>query len=151
MSEEWIENLKKAIGREGKPSVIHMESSMVKSFVEAIEDANPLWQNEEYAGKTPYKGTVVPPQMLVTSMMSGGGTRPELPPILFTRVLDGGGEWEFFSSIRVGDTITITTKLKNIRETEGKLGKMLLLFFETTHKNQKGEIVARSQGTQISY
>lgn len=151
MAEEWVENLKKAIGKEGKPSLFHIEGSMVKSFIDAIEDPNPLWQDQEYARITPYKGTVMPPMMLVTSMLSGGGTRPELPPILFTRVLDGGGEWEFFAPIRIGDTLTITTKLKNIRETEGKLGKMLLLFFETTHKNQKGEVVARSQGTQISY
>lgn len=151
MSEEWIENLRNAIGKEGKPSIIHIESHMVKSFIDAIEDPNPLWLDEEYARKTPYKGTIMPPMMLVTSMLSGGGTRPELPPILLTRVLDGGGEWEFFAPISVGDSLTITTKLKNIRETEGKLGKMLILIFETTHKNQKGEVVARSQGTQISY
>lgn len=151
MAEEWIENLRKAIGKEGTPNVVHIERNMVKSFIDSIEDPNPLWQDEAYASKTPYKGTIMPPTMLVTSMMSGGGTRPELPPIPLTRILDGGGEWEFFIPVRVGDVITITTKLKNIRETEGKLGKMLLLFFETTHKNQKGDIVARSQGTVINY
>lgn len=151
MAEEWIENLKKAIGKEGRPSVIHIERNMVKSFVEAIEDTNPLWLDEEYARKTPHKGAIVPPSMLVTSNFSGGQTRPELPPILLTRVLDAGGEWEFLAPIRIGDALTITTKLKNIRETEGKLGKMLLVIFETTHVNQRGDVVARAQGTSINY
>lgn len=151
MAEEWLENFRKAIGKEGKPSVIQIERRMVQRFLDAIGDQNPLWQDEDYARKTAYKGTIVPPMMLVTSMMSGGGTRPELPPTPLTRILDGGGEWEFFAPIRVGDALTTSTRLKNIRETEGRLGKMLILMFETTHRNQKGEVVARSSGTQITY
>lgn len=81
--------------------------------------------------------------------MSGGGGRPDLD-LPFDRILDGGGQWEFFSPIRIGDIITSTTKFADLREKDGKTGKMLFLTFETSHVNQHGETVAKSRGTLIN-
>ena len=123
---------------------------MIKKFAESIGDPNPLWQDEEYARKTKYGGITAPPQIFCTAMLSGSSTFPEVP-FPFKRMLDGGGEWEFFLPLRPGDVITSTTKFANVSEREGKLGIMVFMVFETTHKNQRGEIVAKSRGTLISY
>ena len=131
------EEMRKAIGTE-KVTSIEIERRTIKRFVEATEDPNPLWQE------------CAPPMLFSAVMMSGKEARPEVPNPL-PRILDGGGKWEFFQPVRPGDVITNIAKLADIREREGKLGKMLYWRFEMTHKNQRGEIVAKSTSTVISY
>ena len=53
--------------------------------------------------------------------------------------------------VQAGDVITATTKVVDIYEREGRLGKMLFVISETTYKNQDGEIVAKARNTGISY
>ena len=145
-----LEELEKMIGKEGKPVEIEIEKGMIRKFAEAIGDPNPLWQDEEYAKKTRCGSIIAPPEITICSMFSGASTFPEVP-IPYKRILDGGGEWESLLPIRPGDIITSVTKFARVFEREGKAGKMVFMIFETTHKNQKGEIVAKSHGTLISY
>ena len=72
----------------------------------------------------------------------------ELP---VTRLLDGGGDWEYFRPIRPGDVLTVVTKLVDIRERAGRMGTMVFLVSELTWRNQRNELVARSRGTSIRY
>ena len=81
--------------------------------------------------------------------MSGAGIRPEVP-LPFHRTVDGGGEIEFYLPIKPGDKIIAYTKFVDLREKEGKSGKMLFVSFETLHKNQRGEMVAKSKATVIN-
>lgn len=144
-----VEALRKAIGVEGETAVIEIEKGMIRKFAEAIGDSNPLWQDEDYAKKRRYGGITAPPELFCSSMLSGGGTRPDVP-LPYKRILDGGGEWEFFLPVKPGDVITSTTKFVDLQEREGKTGKMAFLIFETTHQNQRGEVVAKSRGTLIN-
>lgn len=147
--EVTIEELRKLIGTEGQPVVIEIEKGMIRKFAEAIEDPNPLWQDEEYARKSRYGGLVAPPEILCSVMFSGGASRPEIP-LPYKRILDGGGEWEFFLPLKPGDVITSVTKFADVYMREGKAGKMIFQVFETIHRNQRGEIVAKSRGTLIN-
>ena len=139
MTEEavTVDGLRGMLGVEGKPAVVEIEKRMVKRFVEAVGDTNSLWQE------------IAPPGLFFSAMISGSGARPEVP-LPFTRVLDGGGEWEFFLPVKIGDIITSVTQFTHLHEREGKTGKMLFLTFETTHKNQKGEVVAKSRATGVN-
>ena len=144
------DEIRACIGMQTEPTVIEIEKGMIKRFVEAIEDPNPLWQDEEYAKKGRYGGIVAPPGFLITLMMKG--PELELPfELPFTRRLDGGGEWEYFKPVRPGDVITVVTRLADIKEREGNLGTMVFLVTETTWKNQRNELVARSSGTLIRH
>ena len=142
--------IRACIGIQSQPTVIEIERSMIKRFAEAIEDPNPLWQDEEYARNARNGGIVAPPGFLISLMMRG--PMPELPfELPFTRLLDGGGEWEYFKPIRPGDVITVVTRLADVMEREGKMGTMVFLVTETTWKNQRNELIARSRGTSIRY
>lgn len=151
MAEQLItDEMRAAIGRQSEPTVIEIEKGMIKRFAQAIEDPNPLWQDEEYARNTRYGGIVAPPGFLMTMMMSG--PIMELPfqsPL--TRILDGGGEWEYFEPVRPGDVLTVVNTLVDIRERSGRAGKMLFVVRETTWRNQRKELVAKSRGTLIYY
>jgi len=138
------------VGMRFEPAVIEIEKGMITRFAEAIEDPNPLWQDEEYARSSRYGGIVAPPGFLMSLMMRG--PTMELPfELPVTRVLDGGGDWEYFKPIRPGDVLTVVTKLVDIREREGRMGTMVFMVSEITWRNQRNEFVARSRGTSIRY
>jgi len=69
----------------------------------------------------------------------------------FLRALAGGDELEYYLPVRPGDVITSVSKITEYNEREGKRGKMLFTIIETTYKNQRGEVVATSSSTYISY
>ena len=142
-----IDELKALVGKEEKTEVIEVEKRMIRMVAEAIGDPNPLWSDEAYAKKCGYQGLVAPPGFLITAMVSGGRVDVPMP---YKRMLAGGGEWEFYSPIVSGDVITCTCKLGDVYEREGKGGKMAFFVFETVHKNQRDELVAKSRTTLIS-
>jgi hydroxyacyl-ACP dehydratase HTD2-like protein with hotdog domain len=144
------DEMKKWIGRESESTVIPIEKFMVKKFAIATDDNNPLWQEEEYVKKAKYSGIPFPPNMLCCSMISGGANRP-MPPHKYERRLDGGAVWDFYKPIMVGDTLTNTAKLVDIKSREGKMGTMLFFVWEISHVNQRGELVAKTTSTGICY
>ncbi len=154
-----LEELQKKIGTEAKPIEFELGKELIRRLVQAVGDSNPLWQDEEYAQKAQYGGIVAPPWLLCALMtVSLPDSRPgsvlslvpEIPPPR-KHILAGGGEWEFSLPLRLGDIITSRSKLANVFEREGKVGKMLFFVYETSYTNQRGEVVARSSSTLINY
>lgn len=145
------EEMKRLIGVESEPVVYEIEKGMITRFAEAIEDPNPLWQDEAKAKKTKYKSIIAPPTFLASLRHEKLFQQLLEMESSAKRLLNGGNELEYFSPIRPGDVITVTGKLANLREREGKMGKMLFMIVEMTYKNQKGEIVAKSKNTIIRY
>ena len=138
----------KAIGVEGAPSVLEVEKGAIVRFAQAVEDPNPLWNDEKVARETRYGGLVAPP----TFLRSVGVDRPELPfKVPFDRMLDGGSDWEYFEPVRVGDRITAVARITDVSERSGRLGTMLMTVIEITYTNQFGQKVATQQGTTIRY
>ena len=68
-----------------------------------------------------------------------------------TRGLNGGNELEYFHPIRIGDTISVTGKITNMRERAGRLGTMFIIISEVTYTNQNGEVAAKCRNTSIRY
>lgn len=154
-----LEELQKKIGTETKPVKFEIERELIRRFVQAVGDSSPSWQDEEYAKMTKYGGIIAPPFLLCAFMtVSLPDSQPRSVPLLVPEVppprkhtLDGGGEWEFFLPLRLGDTITSRSKLANVFEREGRIGKMLFFIYETSYTNQRGEVVAKSSSTLINY
>ena len=154
-----LEGLRKRIGTEAEPITLEIDRALIGRFVRAVGDPNPLWQDEEYARTTGYGSIIAPPFLLCALMTacphdSRYGIAPlpvpELPPPR-EHILDGGEEWEFFRPMRLGDTISSRTRFVDVFEREGRVGKMLLLVYETTYTNQHGESVAKASYTIINY
>ena len=147
------DEMKAAVGVESEPSVYEIERSSIRRWAEAIGDDNPLYRDEEYARSKGYRSIVAPPgfiaQYAFPVKAGGGGRRGFNSP--FSRNLNGGNEYEFFKPVQAGDTITSTSKLAQLFERDGRMGKMLFSISETTYKNQDGETVAKARGTGISY
>jgi len=145
-----IEKLRSKIGVEWEPRAYEIEREMIRRFARAIGDPNPLWQDEEYARASHCGGIIAPPtfilaigfEQFVEDLMS-------LTP--FSTVLMGGTELECYQPIRLGDVITAMFKISNLRERQGKMGKMAFITFDSSYKNQRQELVAKCRQMVIGY
>ena len=145
------EELKGKIGAEGGPKVYEIEKGMIQHLARAIDDPNPLWQDEEYAKKSKYGGIIAPPSLVMALGLEDFDA--ERWQVWHSEAeLHAGTELEYYQPVRPGDTITITSKLAGVREREGKrLGKMLFLTYVRTFKNQRQELVAKCHQTYVNY
>jgi len=144
-----IEGLKDKLGVAWEAGVYEVEKGMIRQFVRAVDDPNPLWQDEEYAGKTKYGGIIAPPTFIVTLGLDEIGQ--VLASIPSVTVLHGGTELECYQPIMVGDTVTVTVKIAAVRERQGKMGKTAFLTFDFTYENQRQETVAKCRQMIICY
>jgi len=154
-----LEDMQQYIGTEAPPHVVHVEKELVQRYVDAVQDGNPLWSDESYAGATRWKGTIVPPYifcalMTITKCSSESGVVP-VPapnvPLPRKNVLEGEETWEFFAPLRVGDTATSRVRLDDVKVREGRLGEMFIMTYAAETVNQRGELIARSSNTIVNY
>ncbi len=150
MTQESVitDEMRAAINVESEPVVTEVERGAIIKFARAIGDPNPLYSDDEAAGKSRYGGIIAPPTFL-RSCPSGRARAQVASP--YSAGLDGGSEWEYFEPVRPGDSITVTTYVSEIYERQGRLGNMLFTVRETKYVNQSGKTVALERGTGISY
>ena len=142
------DELRSAIGVESEPVTHEVERGVILRFAQAIEDPNPLYQNEVKARATRYGGIIAPPTFF-RSLPSGPQRVQVQSPL--GRVLDGGTQWELLEPVRPGDRITVTSKLVDVVQRTGRLGPMIIMTRETRYVNQLGQLVATQRSTGISY
>ena len=149
------DEMKAKIGLESGTSVYEIDRSAIRRWAEAIGDPNPLYRDEEYARSKGYRDIIAPPGFIaqygfpVKHIADGNGGGHFQSPS--EKSLNGGNEYEFFKPIQAGDTIMSKISLAELRERDGRMGKMLIAISEQTFRNQDGEIVAKSRSTGISY
>ncbi len=153
------EEVKEFIGKGGDTRVFEVEKGAIRRFADAVDDPNPLFRDDEYARNSQYSAIIAPPGFFgwptrlprgaALAGGSDGGLGAALAKAGYTRLLDGGMEYEFHVPIRAGDTLVASSKLKDVREREGGSGKMAIVRNETTYYNQNGDLVATAISTSI--
>ena len=145
LTEEMIQ---KAIGQKSAARSIDIEKGAIIKFAQAIEDDNPVYNDEQAARDSRYGGLIAPP----TFLRSVGVDRPEYPfDMPFTRLLDGGSDWEYFYTIRAGDRITAVAEITDINERTGRMGLMIITSIVVTYRNQFDQVAATQTSTSIRY
>lgn len=146
------QEMKDAIGVESDPAIYVIEKGAIIRFAQAIGDNNAIFNREDDARKTRYKGLVAPPTFL-RSIAHVETPEPKIKVSSpYPANVDGGSEWEYFEPIHAGDTITATTYLSDVHERQGgQFGNMLIMVRETKYVNQFGNVAALQRTTGISY
>jgi acyl dehydratase len=135
-----INRLKSKVGVEWEPREYEIEQEMIRRFVRAVGDNNPLWQD----------GTIAPPTfILAIGFEQFAEDLMSLTP--FNTVLMGSTEIECYQPIKLGDLITVIFKISSLRERQGKMGRTAFMTFDSSYKNQKGELVAKCHQMVIGY
>lgn len=139
---------RQAVGRKGPAVTVEVEKRAIQAFARAIGDDNPLFNDEAAARRSRHGGLVAPP----TFLRSVGSAWPELPfEVPFTRLLDGGSDWEYYEPVRPGDRITSASQVTDIAERTGRAGLMLFMTILITYRNQFDQLVATQTSTTIRY
>jgi acyl dehydratase len=125
------------VGMESAPVKNEVEKGAIRKFADAIGDPNPLYRDEEYAKTTRYGRIIAPPTFSRTFDYG------EIPGLEFKRegLIHGEQQFEYFRPIFAGDVLYCSTKLADVYEKEGKLGRMTFLVYEQKGVNEAGETV----------
>ena len=91
---------------------------------------------------------MAPPSLLFAAMFFGEGFPVDFP---CAGVVDMGSDFEFCRPIRPGDVITTVTEFADIQDRSSEKGRRAFMAFKSTHKNQKGELLAISTSRIMSF
>ena len=135
---------------------------MIRHWVVALDDRNPIYLDEAFAARTRHGGLVAPPAMLQTWGMPSpklegiaerGGAPVDASHDNVVRALDAEGftgtlatnsTLEFVRYLRPGDQLHVSSELESIstRKTTA-LGRGYFVTWATTYRTPQDEIVGR--------
>jgi len=147
----------------GSPSVAPdpVNQPMIRHWVTALEDHNPVYTDPEFAKSSRFGGIVAPPLMLQTWTMatpkiSGiaerGGSPVEfsanplatLDEAGFIATLATNSEFEIVRYLRLGEVITSTMVIESVSDLkQTRLGPGYFITWVTTYRDEQDEVVGR--------
>jgi len=156
------DGMRAAIGKEGEPQTIEVDKTAIRWFARAVGHTDLVYYDEAYAKSKGHRSIVCPPGFLGHAIHTplnpsdtiGNSLRrpPALPGLEIRRIVNGGTEFEYYDEdICAGDVMKSVTKLADLQEKTGTLGKMLFLSTETHLYNPQGKLVATERDTGIVY
>ena len=141
------DEMKNFIGLETDPKSYFVERHSVERFVDAIQDENPIYIDENFA-KEQKGGLIAPPTYV--RLFKANRLEKKFPEP-FSNLVDGGSSYNFHKDIFVGDKITVVSKLKDLFIKSGTMGDMLFKVTLISYTNQKNELVATQEVVTITY
>ncbi len=165
--DELRERLEKYVAKPmGAPSVAPdpVNVPMIRHWVDALDDRNPVYLDEQLAATTRFGGIVAPPAMLqawgmprprIEGIAARGGAPDDIPADSAIPVLDEAGfvgtlatnsELEFVRYLRPGDRLHLETELEAISERKSTaLGQGYFVTWVTTYRDAAGDVVGRQR------
>jgi hypothetical protein len=164
MSEESLitDEMRAALGKEGEPQTIEVDKTAIRWFARAVGHTDLVFYDEAYAKSKGHRSIICPPGFLGHAIHTpqspantvGNSIRrpPDIIDLNVRRVLNGSTEFEYFDEdICGGDVLKSVTKLTDIKERTGALGRMLFMTTDTLLYNTQGKLVAIERDTGIIY
>jgi len=151
----------KAMGPRGvAPDPVNIP--MIRHWVDALDDRNPVYLDEQLAATTRFEGIVAPPAMLqawsmprpkIEGIAERGGAPTEMSgdnPIValdeagYVGTLATNSELEFVRYLRPGDRLQTRAEVDSISpQKTTALGKGYFVTWVTTYTTDDGELVGR--------
>lgn len=153
------------IGREtgtytGEP----VQARDVRRYALAVDDPDPVYR-DPVAARRSGLGPVAPLFYVTWAVGVPGAERsvkelgedglatfvgvPEVPDVWRLGWVRGGEELEFFERVRVNDRVTVKGKIVDMKEKDGKSGKLVFVTSEFVYENQDGVKLATHRLTMI--
>jgi acyl dehydratase len=137
----------------------------IRRYALSIDDPNPMYFDDQAAKNGKYGGLAAPLAYVIWAVSVPGSEKgvkdlgedglasfigvPEIPGVWTLGWVRGGDEFEFFKPVYVNDRVTVNGKIVEMKEKEGKSGKLIFVTSEFTYSNQNGELLARQRVTMI--
>lgn len=137
----------------------------IRRYALAIDDPNPIYRDQEASRKGKYGGLAAPLFYVTWAVGVPGSEKgiqelgedglasfvgvPEIPNVWELGWVRGGEELEFFKPVYVNDRVTVRGTIVDMKEKDGRSGKLIFVTSEFTYTNQIGETLARHRLTMI--
>lgn len=125
----------------------------IQRWVMAMDYANPIHWDMEFARQSKFGG-IVAPQSFAVAMDYGHGCHPAcVGKIPGSHLIFGGEEWWFYGApVRPGDKLFQTRRFDgyDVKDTSFA-GPTMFSRGDTVHRNQHGVLVAKERATAIRY
>lgn len=162
--EHAIATLRATIGRPiGKTSVAPdpVNQPMIRHWVAAMEDHNPVYTDPEFAASSRFGGIVAPPMMLqtwtmatpqITGIAERGGAPVEftdnpltgLDEVGFIATLATNSEFEVVRYLRLGDVLESTMEIESVSDRkQTRVGPGYFITWVTTYRDAQGAVVGK--------
>jgi acyl dehydratase len=164
-ADEVRAGLERYVGRPMGPASVAPDPvnvPMIRHWVAALDDRNPVYLDEAAAARTRHGGLVAPPAMLqvwgmpspkIEGIAERGGSPVEISQDNVIRALDAVGftgtlatnsELEFVRYLQPGDRLHLENELESVsaRKKTG-LGQGYFVTWVTTYRDDAGEVVGR--------
>jgi acyl dehydratase len=145
ITDELVEEARLMVGMPVRTEGWNREASpdSVRHYSWGIGDDNPLYCDTAYGRATVWGSALAPPTFLYT--ISDGGICPGLGGL---QPMYNEGRWKFDRPIRVGEVLTATAKLIDVKDINGKgshTGRFLVQVGLTEYWDATGQRVASQQ------
>jgi acyl dehydratase len=139
------------IGRETKPTTAEVKAEEIAAFARAIGDLNPAYVGAGTEAPGVAEAVVAPPTYPIRIGAAAGD--PELFLALdlnYASLLHAGQEFEWFRPLRAGERLTLTGRVADAYEKQGRSGILDFVVMEQTAKDEAGETVYVARTTLLS-
>jgi len=140
---------RKWIGHQVGQSTLAVEPGRLRFFAKAIGEADPTYVDQAAAEAAGYADIPAPPTFLFAAELDSNSmfTLFEQMDIPLGKILHGEQGFEYFSPVVAGDTVTVTSRVKDIYDKRG--GALEFLETESVAVNQRGDTVAKMRGVTV--
>jgi acyl dehydratase len=125
----------------------------IRRWVMAMDYANPIHWDEEFARSSSFGG-IVAPQSIAVCLDVGHGCQPAcVGRIENSHLIFGGEEWWFYGHrVRPGDKLFQERRFHDFKVADTKFaGPTMFQRGDTIHRTQDGTLVAKERATSIRY
>ena len=140
---------KKWIGHDIGRSVLPIERGRLKFFAKAIGETNPVYTDEAAARDAGYADLPAPPTFLFAAELDSGAMFGLLDRlgVPHEKVLHGEESFEYLGPVVAGDTVTVSSRIKDIYDKKG--GALEFIEIESQAVNQHGDPVVRFRSLTV--
>ena len=135
-----IEYDRSLLGVEHEVGSFPVTREMIVSFARSTGESSPLYLDEEAAENSKHGGMIAPPTFC--NMFVSGTSRPDIKLEFGELGFFAAQAIECLAPVRPGDTLDVTTELKEVYPKTGRSGMMVFAVWQTRFTNQSGETVA---------
>jgi len=140
---------KKWIGHDIGRSVLPIERGRLKFFAKAIGETDPVYTDEAAARDAGYADLPAPPTFLFAAELDSGAMFGLLDRlgVPHEKVLHGEESFEYLGPVVAGDTVTVSSRIKDIYDKKG--GALEFIEIESQAVNQHGDPVVRFRSLTV--
>jgi len=140
---------RKWIGHQVGQSTLAVERGRLRFFAKAIGETDPVYVDEDAARAAGYADLPAPPTFIFAAELDSGAMFGlfEQMDVPLGKVLHGEQGFEYLAPVVAGDTVVVTSRVKDIYDKRG--GALEFLETEATAVNQRGETVATMRGVTV--